>query len=70
MILKTSESSNGHPLNVPCARFAASRKLARRPVSSLLSKSAFTVTTRFVSKRGSQKPAVIVTFVMSASFTG
>ena len=70
MILKTSESSNGQPLKVPCARFAASRKLASRPVSSLFSKSTFTVTTRFVSKRGSQKPALMATFVMSAALTG
>jgi hypothetical protein len=42
-------------------------KLWMRPVSSLFLKSVRTVTTRFVSKRGSQKPARIDTFVISAA---
>ena len=57
------------PLNVPQRRRAAFVKFGMR-ASSHFSRSAHTVTMRFVSKRGSQKPPVTVTFVMSAARTG
>ncbi len=54
---------------MPQLRAAALRKFGMR-ASSLLRKSAHTVTRRFVSKRGSQNPAVTVTFVISAGRNG
>ena len=48
---------------------AALRKFGMRAFSQF-AKSVFTVTSRFVSKRGSQNPPVTVTFVITAGAIG
>ena len=57
------------PLNEPHLCAAALRKFGMRAFSQF-AKSVFTVTSLFVSKRGSQNPPVTVTFVITAGAIG
>jgi hypothetical protein len=71
MTLKTSESLNPKsPSKSPFSSPPALAKFAIRPVRSHFWKSYRTVTVRFVSSRGDQKPSATVTAVKGTGRIG